>query len=89
MTPSSSHQSPRLWIQERQVHTVLRLRVQEVPGHAQARRCSLRDPSGARQEAPWDHEHSRAQLRRSYHQDIRPTIRQNFRQPRTRVGDAA
>ena len=56
------------WIQERQVHTVLRLRVQEVPGHAQARRCSLRDPSGARQEAPWDHEHGRAQLRRSYHQ---------------------
>ena len=69
MTPSSSHQSPRLWIQERQVHTVLRLRVQEVPGHAQARRCSLRDPWGARQEAPWDHEHGRAQLRRSYHQD--------------------
>lgn len=68
MTPSSSHQNPRLRIEERQVHTVPHWEpARKLPGVTNTAAPNSADPATR----------------------IRPTIRQNFRQPRTRVGDAA
>ena len=80
MTPSSSHQSPRLWIQERQVHTVLRLRKHAVVPSETHREPARKLPGITNTAAPSSADPTTR---------IRPTIRQNFRQPRTRVGDAA